>query len=362
MLLAGGDALSLPHVRQVLQELQELQELQGCRMINGYGPTECTTFSTLHEVKEVAAQATTVPIGVPLPNAQVYVLDEYREVVPIGVVGELYIGGAGVARGYIGRGALTAERFVPHPFAAGERVYRTGDRVRWNERGELEFIGRTDHQVKVRGYRIELGEIESALNAHAAVSQAVVVAREDVPGEKRLVGYVVAAEGEAPTSSQLREYLRQRLPEYMVPAVVMMLEELLLTPNGKVDRRALQAPEGRPEGVAYEAPRTELEGVLAQIWAEVLRVERVGIWDDFFDVGGDSIRALHVQAEAQKRGYEFSLKELTWLYSPYLPRPVKRKDDESRRLSGLDCDRAWSVLEEIGCTRVFVYAMGRSRG
>ena len=304
MLLAGGDVLSVSHVRRVLKEVE------GSLVINGYGPTECTTFSTWQEVKSLGEDAATVPIGVPLANTQTYVLDERGEAAAIGVAGELYIGGAGVARGYVGRGGQTGDRFVPHPHAAGERVYRTGDLVRWNERGELEFLGRLDDQVKIRGYRIELGEIETVLREHAGVREAVVVAREDVPGEKRLVGYVVGMEGEGPASGELREYLRQQMPEYMVPSAIVSLERLPLTANGKVDRKALPAPEGRPEGMGYEAPRTPVEEALAEIWAQVLHVDRIGIRDDFFEMGGDSIRALHVQAEAQKRGYEFSLKDL----------------------------------------------------
>ena len=242
----------------------------------------------------------TAPIGVPLSNTEVYVMDAGREPVPIGVAGELYVGGAVVARGYVGRGGLTAERFVPHPFAAGKRVYRTGDVVRWNEQGELEFIGRRDYQVKIRGYRIELGEIETALREHAGVSEAVVVAREDMPGEKWLVGYVVAAESVAPSNRELREYLKQRMPEYMVPSAIVRMERLPLTGYGKVDRKALPAPEGRPEGMGYEAPRTPVEETLAEIWAQVLRVDRVGIRDDFFELGGHSLLATRVVAQIRQ--------------------------------------------------------------
>jgi thioesterase domain-containing protein len=254
--------------------------------INGYGPTECTVVATLARCHPGMS---TAPIGAPLPNTQVYVLDEHRRMVPIGVVGELYIGGAGVARGYLGRGALTAERFVPHPFEAGERVYRTGDLVRWSEGGDLEFVGRTDHQVKVRGYRIELGEIESVLSAHAAVSQVVVIAREDTPGDKRLVAYYTATE---PVSlEQLRAHLLQRLPSHMLPSAYVSLEQMPLMPNRKVDRKALPAPEALTDKITYEAPRTDLEALLAQIWAQVLRVPRVGIQDNFFEIGGDSIKS-----------------------------------------------------------------------
>ena len=189
---------------------------------------------------------------------------------------------------------------MPHPHVPGERVYRTGDLVRWNERGELEFIGRTDEQVKIRGYRIELGEIETVLREHAGVSEAVVVAREDAPGERRLVAYVVGAEGVATTGRKLREYLQQRMPEYMVPAAIMRLERLPLTGNGKVDRKALPAPEARPGGTAYKAPRTLTEKALAEIWAQVLRVEQVGVRDDFFELGGHSLLATRVMARIRE--------------------------------------------------------------
>jgi amino acid adenylation domain-containing protein/non-ribosomal peptide synthase protein (TIGR01720 family) len=310
-LLSGGDTLSVAHVRKVRDELP------GCRMVNAYGPTECTTFSTLHPVERLGEDATSVPIGRPIPNTQAYVFDEHGEIAPIGAVGELYVGGSGLARGYVGRGAWTAERFVPHPFVAGERLYRTGDRVRWSGSGELEFLGRADQQVKVRGYRIELGEIESVLGAHPAVRHAVVVARADGPerprsgnhGDKRLVGYVVAAEGEAPTSAKLREYLRQHLPEHMVPPVVVVLDALPLTSNGKVDRRALPAPEVRPEE-GYVAPRGPTEEILAKIWADVLRQPRVGRHDNFFELGGDSIICIQIVARAHQAGLHLTPRHL----------------------------------------------------
>ena len=247
-LLAGGDVLSVTHVNRVLEGLG------GCQLINGYGPTEGTTFSVCGSQRTSSEPGGSVPIGRPIANTSVYVLDEELEPVPVGVVGELYIAGAGLARGYLNRAGLTAERFIAHPFAqasagtVGERLYRTGDRVRYRSDGSLEFIGRRDHQVKVRGYRIELGEVESALLSHAGVSQAVVVAREDEPREKRLVGYVVGVRGgEAPQPSVLRAYLKTRLPEYLLPAALVVMESLPLTVNGKVDRRALPAPQERPE-------------------------------------------------------------------------------------------------------------------
>jgi amino acid adenylation domain-containing protein len=293
VLLAGGDALSVAHVRQVVEQNS------GCRMINGYGPTECTTFSSWYEVKGLGVDARTVPIGRPLANGSCYVLDETGNPVPIGVVGELYIGGAGVARGYLMRPEQTAERFVPHPFSqgGGERLYQSGDLVRWGDDGNLEFVGRVDEQVKIRGYRIEPGEVEAVLGEHPGLQETAVVVREEVAGEKRLVGYLVWREGTVADVGEVRSYLKQRLPDYMVPSALVVLERLPLTANGKVDRKALPAPEGRPEGVAYVAARTPIEGMLTEIWAEVLHVGRIGVHDNFFELGGNSLLATRVVAK-----------------------------------------------------------------
>jgi amino acid adenylation domain-containing protein len=297
-LLAGGDVLSMPHVRRVLDCLPE------CRLVNGYGPTEGTTFTCCHPVpRPLPESCESLPIGGPIANAWVYVLDRALNPVPTGVPGELYIGGDGLARGYLGRPALTAERFVPDPFsgAPGSRLYRTGDRVRWLPEGVLEFLGRIDRQVKVRGYRVEPAEVEAALAEHAAVRETAVVARVDPTGEKHLVAYVVprdGGDGDGSAAAELRGFLRTRLPSYMVPAAFVVLGALPLTPSGKLDRGAL--PERSPaagdgvEWTGFAAPRTTVETVLAAIWAEVIGVGRVGVHDDFFALGGDSLQAMRV--------------------------------------------------------------------
>jgi acyl carrier protein len=274
-----------------------------------YGPTETTIWSTSQAVRgdSAATLGGQVPIGTPVANTRVYVLDAAGEPVPVGVSGELYIGGAGVVRGYLGRPEQTAERFVADPFGGepGSRLYRTGDLARWRADGTMEFLGRTDFQVKVRGFRIELGEIEARLAEHADVREAVVMAREDVPGDVRLVAYVV---GGADAES-LRAHLATALPEYMIPAAYVRLEALPLTPNGKLDRKALPAPEGDAYASReYEEPVGKIEVALAEVFAELLNVERVGRWDHFFDLGGHSLLALQIVSRVrQTMGVELPL-------------------------------------------------------
>ncbi len=290
-LLVGGEALSVPHVQKALSLLD------GVRLVNGYGPTEGTTFTCCFPIT-APVDGPSIPIGRPIANTTVFVLDARRRPVPIGVAGELHIGGAGVARGYLNRPELTAERFLPDPFSdePGARLYRTGDLCRYLPDGDLEYLGRMDHQVKVRGFRIELGEIESVLAEHPAIRAAAVLAREDVPGDKRLVAYLVAREAPLPGVRELRDHLKNKLPDYMVPAAFVALEALPLTPNGKVDRRALPAPEADGSGQEHDhvAPRTPVEDVLAGIWAAVLRVDRVSVMDNFFELGGHSLLATQV--------------------------------------------------------------------
>jgi amino acid adenylation domain-containing protein len=283
------------------------------RVCNLYGPSEDTTYST-YAFLEKDPNAVVVPIGKPIANTQVYVVDKGMESVPVGVPGELCLGGAGLARGYWGRGDLTAERFVPDGLSGrkGERLYRTGDLVRWLADGNLEYLGRNDQQVKIRGFRIELGEIEAALQEHGGVRQAVVIAREDQPGEKRLVAYVVPEAGgeekerekgrrrEELGMSQLREYLQGKLPEYMVPSAYVRLEKLPLNHNGKIDRKKLPQPDENTREQEYVGPRNPTEETLCRLWQEVMRVERVGIHDNFFTLGGHSLMAVQVAARLRE--------------------------------------------------------------
>ncbi len=307
-LLIGGEALSVDHVRRGLELLPRTQ------IINGYGPTESTTFTCCYSIpRELNPSWRSIPIGRPIGNTQVYLLDRKLQPVPVGVAGELTIGGAGLARGYLNRSELTAEKFIRDPFShePGARLYKTGDLARYLPDGNIEFLGRLDHQVKIRGFRIEPGEIEAVLGQHPAVQQAVVLAREDVPGNRRLVAYVVldrqayATRNTKPETSnlhtELRGFLQQKLPESMVPSIFVELATLPMTPNGKVDRRALSAPEGgRPESkTGFVAPRDELEQQLVSIWRNVLRCRSVGVRDNFFELGGHSLLSVQLLAQIE---------------------------------------------------------------
>ncbi|HEX7314158.1 MAG TPA: amino acid adenylation domain-containing protein [Pyrinomonadaceae bacterium] len=303
-LLFGGEMVDVECVRRV-------SEGSGPeRLLHVYGPTETTTFAAWWSVDGVKAGANNLPFGRPLSNTELYVLDEQARPVPVGVVGELYIGGDGLARGYLRRPELTAEKFVPHPFSreAGARLYRTGDLVRCQDDGAVEFVGRVDHQVKVRGFRIELGEIEAMFNHHPAIREAVVVVREDEQRERHLVAYVVSEQEPAPTVGELRRYLGAKLPDYMIPAQYVWLAEMPLNVNGKIDRHALPAPESeRPRlGEEYSAPRTPPEELLAGIWGKVFQVDRVGIHDTFFELGGESILAIKLVSLINK-GFNIEL-------------------------------------------------------
>jgi non-ribosomal peptide synthase protein (TIGR01720 family) len=281
------------------------------RFFNAYGPTESTVCGTVYECPNGSHK---LPIGRPIINTQVYILDPHLQPAPVGVPGELYIGGAGLARGYLNRPELTSEKFICNPFRnePGARLYKTGDLARYLSDGNIEFLGRLDDQVKIRGFRIELGEIEALLGQHPAVQETVVMVREDVPGNKRLVAYVVINQAAAPTIPKLRHFLKQQLPEYMVPSAFVLLDALPLTPNGKVDRRALPAPDTtRPElAGTYVTPRTSVEELLAGIWTDVLRLEKVGIHDNFFELGGDSILSIQIMARANQAGLRLTPKQL----------------------------------------------------
>ncbi|MEV0187406.1 amino acid adenylation domain-containing protein, partial [Kitasatospora purpeofusca] len=289
----------------------EVTAAWGVRIHNLYGPTETTVQITTHAF-DPAADTVTVPLGSPVRNTRLHVLDVALRPVPAGVAGELYVAGHQLARGYLRRPELTAERFLPNPFGtAGERLYRTGDLVRRRRDGRLEYVGRTDEQVKVRGYRIEPGEIEAAVTGCPGVRQAAVLVREDRPGDRTIVAYAVAAPGARVDAREVRELVAARLPEYMVPSAVVALDALPLTPNGKLDRRALPAP-GAEDLAArrYVAPRDEAEERIARVWAEVLGLPRVGAEDGFFDLGGDSIRAVRLAGALREAGYEVAIRDL----------------------------------------------------
>jgi acyl-coenzyme A synthetase/AMP-(fatty) acid ligase len=284
--LCGGEALPADLAGKLGERCGEVWNL--------YGPTETTVWSAVEKV----AAGEPVWIGRPIANTQIYVLDGMRKPVPVGVVGELYIGGTGLARGYWRREELTAERFVENPFRAGEKMYRTGDLGRWRGAGKLECLGRVDQQVKVRGYRIELGEIEARLSEAAGVKQAVVAAKGS-GAQTRLAAYVTAEEGAKLEAAELREHLRRSLPEYMLPSAYVTLERLPLTPNGKVDRRALPEPDASASldaSRSFVAPRTPTEHTIAAIWSEVLGRNGVGVHDNFFELGGHSLLVAQVHS------------------------------------------------------------------
>jgi thioesterase domain-containing protein/acyl carrier protein len=307
-------------------------KLLSAQLHNLYGPTEAAVDVT-HWTCRRDDQRNIVPIGRPVANTQIYILDRYLQPVPIGVSGDLYIGGVQVGRGYHNRPDLTAEKFVPDPFSADPeaRIYKTGDLCRWLPDGNVEYLGRSDFQVKVRGLRIELGEIEAILGRHDAVRQCVVVAREDASGDKFLVAYVEPQQpGPAPVVGDLRAHLTKYLPPYMIPSVFVVMEKLPLTPNGKIDRKALPPPDqGRMEVTGeFVAPRDPLEQMLAQIWLEILRVRRIGIRDNFFELGGHSLLAVRIMAEIE-RLVKRRLPLATFLQAPTIGdlADVLRKED-----------------------------------
>jgi pristinamycin I synthase-2 len=300
----GGEAVPADAARRVRAACPDLT------IVDVYGPTETTVFATCHPMAPGAGIPAVLPIGRPLDGARVYVLDGGLRLVPPGVPGELYVAGAGLARGYLGRPALTAQRFVSDPYGpAGGRMYRTGDVVRWSAQGELLFTGRADGQVKIRGFRVEPGEIEAALAAHPGVADAAVTVTAG-RGAARLTGYAVPAPGASPDPAGLRDWLAGRLPDYMVPAAIVLLPVLPLTPNGKLDRRALPAPDASAARAEAKPPRTPREHVLHQLFTDVLGADQVGITDSFFDLGGDSIISIQLAARARKSGLDISLRDI----------------------------------------------------
>ncbi len=295
-LFTGGEFVSPRHFRLVHEHLPN------CALYHVYGPTENTTFSTFYPVPKDHASFVSIPIGRPISNARVYILDETLRPVPAGESGEIYTAGDGVARGYLNNASETAEKFLPDPFAAkpNERMYRTGDLARWTEDGNVEFLGRIDNQVKILGHRIEPGEIETVLTMHQGVKHVSVVAQTDENGTKRLIAYYACSSEAGPTPRELRQFLQGKLPQYMVPALFVALESLPLSTNGKVDRSALPAPVFGADSSSAETPTNAIDKTVLDLWRRVLRVERVGLDDNFFDIGGDSLLLVAVHSNLQK--------------------------------------------------------------
>ena len=286
------------------------------RLFNEYGPTETVVGCCVYEVTHTTSLSESILIGRPIANTQLYILDQFAQPVPIGVPGELYIGGDGLARGYLNRPELTQEKFIPNPFSdhPSQRLYKTGDLARYLIDGNIEYLGRIDNQVKIRGFRIELGEIEAVLNAHPQIQQTVVITTEDIPGDKRLVAYVVKSD-ESLTNKQIRDFLKQQLPEYMLPSTFVTLDTIPLTPNGKIDKKALPIPDGMAQETTYIAPRTTIELQLTQIWSSVINITPVGVQDNFFELGGHSLLAVSLMSQIQKH-FQVNLPLATLFQSP----------------------------------------------
>ncbi|WP_339158297.1 amino acid adenylation domain-containing protein [Paenibacillus sp. FSL W8-0186] len=299
-LIVGGDILSPKHIQLVREHCGQLT------VVNGYGPTENTSFSCCFIIEE--AYEKSVPIGPPISNSMAYIVDKYGNLNPVGVPGELWVGGDGVARGYMNNEELTRQKFIPNPFVPGDRVYRTGDAARWLPDGSIEFIGRMDNQVKIRGFRVEIGEIESVLLNHPAVKEVVILVKEYEETNKFLCAYVVA--DEELTVPAVKEYMAQQLPDYMIPSAFVFMEVLPLNVNGKVDRKALPEPEYQGGDVEYTAPRNEHEEMAVQVWSEILGIERISVHDNFFAIGGHSLKAMQMVSKLAERGWNISINQV----------------------------------------------------
>jgi acyl-coenzyme A synthetase/AMP-(fatty) acid ligase len=336
-----------PLHRELVEEIYSSADVR--RVFNLYGPTEATTYSTWACIDRGAD--TPPAIGRPISNTYVYVLSQELEPVPIGVAGEMYIGGAGLARGYVNRPGLTAACFIADPFGVGTRVYRTGDRVRYRADGELSFIGRIDTQLKIRGYRIEPGEIEAALLAHADVQQALVIAQLNASGQPQLTAYVVPQPGVRLEAGELRASLATRLPDYMLPTNIVFLDAFEFTLNGKIDRAALPAPEHARRATTHVPPGTDLEVCVARIWSDVLGVASVGIDDDFFELGGHSLLATRVVARLRSElAVELTVREL--FESPVLRDLANRIEGIRWARSNRDTMQALATMTSVEEGRV----------
>jgi acyl-coenzyme A synthetase/AMP-(fatty) acid ligase len=299
--LCGGDALTRKLANRLLDRVGNLW--------NMYGPTETTIWSSINRIQQGDAPIT---IGQPIGNTQLYILDRYQQPLPVGVVGELHIGGEGLARGYLNQPRLTGEKFIPDSISSqpGARLYKTGDRARYLADDSIEILGRMDDQVKIHGHRMELGEITAVLMQHPSVQDAIVITRSESSGDKRLVAYFVAKQAPAPDANELRDFTGKRLPAYMIPVYFIQIEALPLTPNGKIDRKSLPAPGDIRQIPGYVAPRNEEEQILAAIWQHVLGIEQVGIYDNFFDLGGASMQSLQIVAKANMYGFRLSVEHI----------------------------------------------------
>ncbi|HEX6770123.1 MAG TPA: thioesterase domain-containing protein, partial [Candidatus Binatia bacterium] len=318
------------------------------RLLHVYGPTETTTFATSYRVSTLAEDAPALPIGKPIANTSCYILDDHMNPVPINVAGELYLGGPGVAQGYLNRPELTAEKFVANPFSdhPGETLYRTGDLARYLADGNIEFLGRIDNQVKLRGFRIELGEIEAVMKRHADVRDAAVVLREDQPGDKRLVAYFAAPSGVAPSSEPLAAYLQAKLPGYMIPAAFVRLPELPLNANGKLDRRALPAPVAEDSDSAAEAsPRTAKEILVREIWTEVLGAQPRSIHDNFFEVGGHSLLGIALVSRLEEQFHRPV--PVRWLFESPTVAGIAARLDAGAQDGDAPAELRWRYLFEL---------------